>query len=353
MQTVPHLPAASPKERPMIDSTVRDCHPWVAGLQGRVGFALQAVARGDEPSPGRQLIHAGILADRHGYDAFFLGDHPAWAPEAWMHLGAVALQTSHIRLGQMVAAAPYRTPLLTARVQSDLDHLSGGRSILGLGIGWNAADYGLGANEFDRMGLPYPPTRERQEALEEAINLIRGLWGPEPFTWEGRHYRAHEANVAPPVQAGGPPLVIAGGGKRTLGQVARLADCCNFGPGPAGGTDTPADAAARLAVLDEACAEHGRDPRDILRSHFTHWLITAGSEQEVEDKVARYFPNGLDPFWGAYLVRGTPEQVAAYYQGFVDAGMGYFVVQTLDPYDEETISLLMSAVAPAIQPRRN
>ncbi|MGI9255184.1 MAG: LLM class flavin-dependent oxidoreductase [Thermomicrobiales bacterium] len=181
----------------------RGCHPWVAGLEGRAAFALQAVARGDQPAPGRQLIHAGQLADRYGFDAFFLGDHPAWAPDVWLHLTTVALNTERIRLGQMVAAVPYRTPLLTARLQSDLDHLSDGRSILGLGIGWNAADYGLGANEFDRMGIPYPSTPERQAALEEAIHIIRGLWGTEPFTWAGVHYRASEANITPPVQVKG------------------------------------------------------------------------------------------------------------------------------------------------------
>jgi len=324
-------------------------HPWVDALSGRIGLALQAVARDDGGDPGRQLIHAGELADRHRFDAFLLGDHPAWAPEAWMHLAVIADRTERVRLGQMVAAAPYRTPLLTARLQADLDRLSEGRSILGLGIGWNASDYGLGANEFERMGLPYPPTRDRQAALEEEIHLIRGLWGPEPFTWSGTWHRAFEARVTPPVQPGGVPLVIAGAGPRTLDQVARLADAANFGPGPAGHVDTPDDARARLATLDEACARNGRDPRDILRSHFTHWLIVAPTEREVAAKVERHFPNGLDAFWGAYLVHGTPAQVAAHYQGFVDAGVGYFVVQTLDPMDEETVSLLAGEVAPRLE----
>jgi alkanesulfonate monooxygenase SsuD/methylene tetrahydromethanopterin reductase-like flavin-dependent oxidoreductase (luciferase family) len=327
---------------------VRACHPWVAGLRDRPAFALQAVARPDADDPGAQLIRAGILADRYGYDAFFLGDHPAWAPEVWMHLALVAAQTARVRVGQMVAAVPYRTPLLTARLQSDLDRRGGGRSILGLGIGWNAADYGLGLNEFDRTGIPYPPTRDRQDALEEAVAIVRGLWGPEPFAFAGAHYRTAPANVPPPVQAGGVPLVIAGSGKRTLGQVARLADACNFGPGPAGGVDTPDDARARLAVLDAACDAVGRPRRDVLRSHFAHWVIVAETKSAVAAKVGHYFPRGLDAFWGAYLVAGTPEEVARYYQGFADAGIGYFVVQTLDPDDEETVALVAQQVAPAI-----
>lgn len=328
----------------------RPCHPWVTSLRGRVGFALQAVARPAAPDPGGQLVAAGRLADRYGFDAFFLGDHPAWAPEVWVHLAVIAATTERVRLGQMVAAAPYRTPLMTARLQSDLDHRSGGRSILGLGIGWNAADYGLGTNEFDRMGLPYPPARVRQEALEETISIVRGLWGPEPFGFDGTHFRTAPANVPAPLQPGGPPLVIAGSGKRTLAQVARLADACNFGPGPAGNVDTPDDARARLALLDAACAEVGRPPGDILRSHFTHWLVMAESRAAVEAKVNDYFPRGLDAFWGAYLVSGTPDEVTEYYQGFADAGIAYFDVQTLDPGDEETIALLAERVAPAVTP---
>jgi alkanesulfonate monooxygenase SsuD/methylene tetrahydromethanopterin reductase-like flavin-dependent oxidoreductase (luciferase family) len=326
-------------------------HPWVAGLRGRVAFALQAVARGDVDDPGALLIEAGRIADRYGFDAFFLGDHPAWAPEVWVCLSLIAIQTERVRLGQMVAAVPYRTPLLTARLQSDLDQRSGGRSILGLGIGWNASEFGLGVNEFDRMGIPFAPTRERQAALEEAVAIIRGLWGQEPFGIVGDHYQTAPANVPAPGQTGGVPLVIAGSGRRTLGQVARLADACNFGPGPAGGVDTPDDARVRLRMLDESCDAIGRPSHHVLRSHFTHWLIVAETQSEVDAKVRRYFPDGLDAFWGSYLVAGTPDAVVAHYQAFADAGISYFVVQTLDPRDEESIALVASRVAPRIAPR--
>lgn len=325
-------------------------HPWVASRKGSIGFALQAVAARSTGDRGAALIRAGRHAERYGYDAFFLGDHPAWAPECWLHLAVIASQTDRIRLGQMVAAAPYRNPLLTARLQSDLDRLSNGRSILGLGIGWNAADYGLGANEFDRMGLPFPPVPVRQDALEEAIAIIRGVWGHESFSMSGAHYSAASAQVDPPLQNGGVPLVIAGGGTRTLSQLARLGDVANFGPGPAGHVDSPADASDRLAVLDEECRAVGRPYDHILRTHFTHWLLLADDERAVAAKVARYFPDGLDAFWGAYLVAGTPDTVASHYRRYVDAGVEYFVVQTLDPDDEESIALVTAEVAPRLQP---
>ena len=321
----------------------------MAGLDGRVAFALQAGVGGGPLAPGDQLIAAGQLAETYGLDAFFLGDHPAWAPECWLHLAVLAKATGRLRLGPLVAAAPYRAPLLTARLASDLDHLSGGRCILGLGIGWNAADYGQGANEFDRMGLPYPPARERQAALEEQVAIIRGAWGPDPLTFHGSHYQATEAAVTPPVQRPGPPLVIAGAGERTLRQVARLADACNFGPGPAGGVDTPAQAREKLALLGRCCGEVGRPIEDILPSHFTHRLILAADESALEAKVRRAFPRGLDDFWGRYLVARTPAGAVAYFQAFADAGIRYFVAQILDPQDEETVRLLAHEVAPRVR----
>ncbi len=331
-------------------SVHRERHPWVQQFQDRIGIALQAVAAHGEGAPGKRLLQAGHLADRYGYDAFLLGDHPAWAPECWVHLSALAVTTQHVRLGQMVAANPYRPPLLTARLASDLDHLSDGRSILGLGIGWNAADYGLGTNEFERMGLPFGSTRERQAALDEALTIIHGVWGAQPFTFTGRHYRVTDAQVPRPVQTPAPPLVIAGAGERTLAQVARLADAANFGPGPAGHVDTADAVPEKLALLRRQCEAAGRPYEDILRSHFTHWLVLAPDDAAVQAKVARYFPQGLDQFWGAYLVAGTPEQAAQHYQEYVDAGIQYFVLQTLDPTDEETVRLAAEELLPKLQP---
>ena len=125
-------------------------HPWVREFHHRIGWGLQASAQPHDPDPGRRVMAAGRLADTLGFDAFFLGDHPAYAPEVWLHLGALAVQTSRVRLGSVVLCAGYRPPVLTARLAADLDNLSRGRAILGLGHGWNAA-------EFAQLGLPFPP----------------------------------------------------------------------------------------------------------------------------------------------------------------------------------------------------
>jgi alkanesulfonate monooxygenase SsuD/methylene tetrahydromethanopterin reductase-like flavin-dependent oxidoreductase (luciferase family) len=103
-----------------------DTHPWVSEFHDRVGWGLQAFARPDDPEPADRIMAAGRLADALGLDAFFIGDHPAYAPDVWLHLGALAVQTSRVRLGSVVLCAGYRPPVLTARLAADLDNLSGG-----------------------------------------------------------------------------------------------------------------------------------------------------------------------------------------------------------------------------------
>src|SRR5215208_332685 len=321
-------------------------HPWVREFHHRVGWGLQASALPDSPDPGQQVLAAGLLADTLGFDAFFLGDHPAYAPEVWVHLGALAVQTSRIRLGSVVLCAGYRPPVLTARLAADLDNLSGGRAILGLGHGWNAT-------EFAQLGLPFPPVPERQAALAESIEIIRGVWGSEPYSYRGQfHITERERVVPPPVQQPSPPLILAGSGERTAFRlVARYADACNFGPGHATGlVRTPDEVRRKNTVLDRRCQEVGRDPRDILRTHFTSWLMLAPTDEAARAKLDYYYPAGINEEQQFSRVVGTPALVAAYYQSLVDAGMEYFVVQTLDAADTETIELLAREVIPLVLP---
>ena len=292
------------------------------------------------------MLAAGRLADTLGFDAFFLGDHPAYQPDVWLHLGALAVQTSRVRLGSAVLCAGYRPPVLTARLAADLDNISCGRAILGLGHGWNAT-------EFAQLGLPFPPIPERQTALAESIEIIRGVWGPEPFTFRGQYHTTQQERVVPPpVQRPAPPLILAGGGERTaLRLVARYADASNFGPGHATGVvRTSDDVRRKNAVLDQHCLEVGRDPRNVLRTHFTTWLMLAATEAAARAKLDHYYPEGINEEQQFSRVVGTPAQVAAYYQSLVDAGMTYFVVQTLDAADIETIELLAREVMPRVLP---
>lgn len=319
-------------------------HPWVELFRSRVGWGLQAFALPEDPTPAASILAAGRAADARGLDAFFIGDHPAYAPDAWLHLGVLAVQTSAIRLGSVVLCAGYRPPVLNARLAADLDNLSQGRVILGLGHGWNS-------KEFAQLGLPYPPVPARQEALEEAVQIIRGVWGPSPFSFRGKHHFTVEERVTPPpVQKPGPPLILAGSGeKKALRLVAEYGDACNFGSGHATGlVRSSSEVRSKNDVLDQYCLDAGRDPSSVLRTHFTSWLMLAPTEQEAIAKRDRYYPNGLNEEQQHSRVIGTPEQAAAYYQSLVDAGMQYFVVQILDATDLETVELLATDLAPRV-----
>lgn len=105
----------------------------------------------------------------------------------------------------------------------------------------------------------------------------------------------------------------------TLRHVARLADVANFGPGPAIGVETPDDARCKHTVLRRHCDEVGRPYDDVLRSHVTHWVILAETEDDLAAKVKHSFPRGLDAFWGAYLVAKTPAGAIDYFQSYAES----------------------------------
>jgi alkanesulfonate monooxygenase SsuD/methylene tetrahydromethanopterin reductase-like flavin-dependent oxidoreductase (luciferase family) len=119
-----------------------------------IGFGLQVFPVETRNDPTRALLAPGRLAEELGFDAFFFGDHPAWGLDCWVHMAALATTTNGIRLGSNVVCAGYRHPVLTARLAADLDNLSGGRLILGLGAGWDA-------NEYANLGLPFLSAHER------------------------------------------------------------------------------------------------------------------------------------------------------------------------------------------------
>jgi alkanesulfonate monooxygenase SsuD/methylene tetrahydromethanopterin reductase-like flavin-dependent oxidoreductase (luciferase family) len=327
----------------------RPSHPWVEKHLDHVGFGLQVFPIDTKTDPGRHLLATGLLAEKLGFDAFYTGDHPSWGLEGWMPLAALAVKTERIRLGTNVNCIYYRHPVMLARLAADLDQMSQGRLILGLGCGWDA-------NEFANFGLPFPPVRDRLAALEEAIMIIRGVWGAEPFTFHGHHFHATGAQVTPlPLQRPAPPLLIAGGGERvTLRQVAQYADACSVGSFDMVSGEPTADGIHRkLSILRQHCNALGRHFDTVLRTHFTGCLILAENEALLQAKLKRYFPEGMDQRfsgpWSCFVFAGTPEQAVTHYQELVGVGIQYFIVQTLDAADEETIQLLAKRVIPAIR----
>jgi alkanesulfonate monooxygenase SsuD/methylene tetrahydromethanopterin reductase-like flavin-dependent oxidoreductase (luciferase family) len=202
--------------------------------------------------------------------------------------------------------------------------------------------------EFDQMCLPFLPLKVRQEALEETIDIVRGLWSGEPFSYEGQQFRVDKATMRHlPVQEPYVPLLIGGGGERvTLRQVARLADVSNFSPHEWSGSAFALDDVARkYAVLRGHCAEVGRDYRSILRTHFTPLVTLAEDEAALEAKrAAARIP---DPQLRQELLFATPERAVAHFQALADAGVQYFLA-SVNCQDEETVRLLAEAVIPAV-----
>jgi hypothetical protein len=130
-----------------------------------------------------------------------------------------------------------------------------------------------------------------------------------------------------------------------------LADACNFGPSPQiGGVVTTDDVRHKLGVLRAHCAEVGRPYANVLRTHFTPWLMLAESEAAARRKMQRYYPDGLTEQQKLTRVIGTPEQAVRHYQALVGAGMQYFVIQVLDAADTETFELLASEVMGNVSP---
>ena len=200
------------------------------------------------------------------------------------------------------------------------------------------------------MGLRYPPTSERQQALEETFAILRGLWSGEPFAFQGESFSA--AAPGPwgpfllPVQEPYVPFLLAGGGeKTTLRQVARFADAANMGAHPAiGQAVTDADIARKFGVLRTWCDEYGRPYEGVLRTHFTMPLILAPSRAALETKLARMPQDTLA--WAAdALFAGTPEEAIAYYRALAELGFQYFITNPLGG-DEETVELLGTEVMP-------
>jgi len=227
--------------------------------------------------------------------------------EGWSVLNALARETRTVRLATLVTGVTYRNPALLAKMVTTLDVTSGGRAILGLGAAWNEV-------EHEGYGYEFPPVRVRMDRLEEALAIITGMLRDERPTFEGRHYRIHEARNEPkPVQPGGPKILIGGGGEqRTLRIAAKYADMTHWFPL---GLETLRH---KTEVLEGYCEAIGRDPATIERTMATP-VVVAADERAVKAIIER-----LPPDRRAHVSGGTPEQAAEALQPYLEAGFTGF-----------------------------
>ncbi|HEY6570388.1 MAG TPA: TIGR03560 family F420-dependent LLM class oxidoreductase [Candidatus Limnocylindrales bacterium] len=273
-------------------------------------------------------------AEDAGFDDVWLDDHLLsdegdWRDpklEGWTSLAAAAQVTTRARLGLLVAANTFRNPGLTAKLATTLDHLSDGRSILGIGGAWFE-------REHEAFGIDFGAGfGERLDRLGEALPLIRRLLDGERVTHQGRFYTMTDAVCEPrPVQAHLPILVGGTGPRKTIPMVARYADMWNaYG--------TPEALAAADAILREACAAAGRDEREIARSTNLN-LVIRRDLAEAEAAWSTWCDIHL-PKREQLDVGGSPAEVADALRPYRDAGFGHVILVFRSPFDLETMDRL-------------
>jgi F420-dependent oxidoreductase-like protein len=221
---------------------------------------------------GPEVGRIARLADEAGLDSIWTADHlfqipvtrlPRESPmlEAYAALAFIAGQTRRIRLGAMVTCVAYRHPGMLIKAVTSLDVLSGGRVIFGVGAGWDV-------EEARSLGVPFPPTAERFERLEELLRIAKQMWRGDATPFEGKHYHlARPLNSPNTLQRPHPPILIGGSGERkTLRLVAQYADACNFFDMPG---RAESDLPHKLAVLKSHCDAVGRDFAEIETTTLT------------------------------------------------------------------------------------
>jgi F420-dependent oxidoreductase-like protein len=284
------------------------------------------------------LRDAAVRADRAGLDSLWTWDHlmaivgPWEQPilEGWTTLAALASLTERATLGLMVGANTFRNPGLTAKLATTLDHVSGGRAVLGIGGAWFGREHdGYGIDFGSGFG-------ERLDRLDESVSLIRRLLDGERIDdHSGRFYRMHDALVEPrPVQARLPILIGGSGPQKTLRTTARYADAWNTG-------GTLEQLRKKDATLRERCAEVGRNPDEIERTSSV-WMTIRDDPKEARRVLAANAAANGDSLGEdddtAYL--GSPEKIADELRPIVELGFGHVIVDAMAPYDAETLERL-------------
>jgi alkanesulfonate monooxygenase SsuD/methylene tetrahydromethanopterin reductase-like flavin-dependent oxidoreductase (luciferase family) len=277
---------------------------------------------------------AALAADAADWDSIWTWDHllaifgPWEQPilEGWGVLAALGPITSRVRLGLMVGANTFRNPGLTAKLATTLDHVSGGRAVLGIGGAWFEREHDAFGIDFFGVGAG-----ERLDRLDESVMIIRRLLDGERFTHEGRFYTFRDALCEPrPVQARLPILVGGSGPRKTLRTVALRADGWNT-------AGTLEEVRANLAILAGHCAAVGRDIASIEKTVSFPILIRDDRASAKAAYQAFLVRNGIAAMESSPVLLGPPTEVADALRQFLELGFQTVIVRMPAPYDRQTI----------------
>ncbi|HLH77445.1 MAG TPA: LLM class flavin-dependent oxidoreductase [Candidatus Binataceae bacterium] len=278
-------------------------------------------------------------AERLGYHSVWFADH-FWGSadpkadhlECLTLMTAAAVHSQRLRIGSLVICNGFRNPALLAKTLTSMDHISGGRIEIGLGIGWKK-------EEFLAYGYEYPDNPVRLRQLEDSLRIMQALFHQPKATVEGRYFRIDEAlNFPKPLQQPHPPITLGGAGKQVmLKLVAKYADNWNI-PGGHGDLDD------LIATLRGHCQAVGRDFASLGIAETV--LVALGeSERQARDK---WLAVQKDPF-APNAIKGTAEQVIAAFKARIAKGINRFVIKFADGMTPPVFEDFARAVMPALR----
>jgi alkanesulfonate monooxygenase SsuD/methylene tetrahydromethanopterin reductase-like flavin-dependent oxidoreductase (luciferase family) len=294
------------------------------------------------------MLETARRVERLGYDHLWAWDHlyaiygDPYQPifEGYSVLAAWAMATERVRLGLLVGANTFRNPGLVAKSITTLDHISGGRAIMGLGGAWFELEHQAHGIEF---GSGFG---QRLDWLDESVGAIRTLMDGGEVTYESPKYRFDRLSQRPlPVQAHLPIMIGGSGEKKTLRTIAKYADMWNaFG--------TPDTLRRKDEILRAHCADVGRDQAAIQRTVGCKMVIRddpteaqrVWAAQMAHNRTPKTEWDGPETLW-----TGTVPQIADTIRGYVDAGFSTVIVEMAAPYDVETLERLIGEVKPLVE----
>jgi F420-dependent oxidoreductase-like protein len=317
----------------------------VAGAAGAapVRFGIQVP---NQNASWEEIRDAFQAAEALGFHSAWVFDHfmPIYGSEdgdtldGWTLLAALAAETSRIRIGVLVTGNTYRNPALLAKMATTVDHVSGGRLILGIGAGWFERDH-------TAYGFHYGTDRERAERLAEALQVITKLWHEDHPSFHGKYYTLDHAPYAPKnVQRPGPPIVVGGKGKKWIVPlVGRYADGWNAVTGV-----TPDGVRARRAIIAAECAKVGRTPCPtdvsvllplvtITKIPLAGPLVRLGARAIVGKETARS------------VIADSPEAIKDKIRAYADAGVNEVIFSIRAPVDRGLLQTIADDIMPAFR----
>ncbi|WP_433282807.1 LLM class F420-dependent oxidoreductase [Pseudonocardia xinjiangensis] len=294
-------------------------------------------------------------ADAGPWESIWVFDHFHTVPvptdeathEAWTLMSAFGAVTERVRLGQMCTCMSYRNPVYLAKVAATCDIVSGGRIEMGIGAGWYE-------HEWRAYGYGFPPARERLQMLDEGVQIMRQAWTEGRATLDGKQYQVSDAIVRPlPLQDGGIPLWIAGGGEKvTLKIAAKYARYTNF-------TGEPDVFTHKSELLRQHCETVGTDFDAIVRS--SNFRVAIGETEADAEKRLAATRARIEPYIGAEKAEavvnetrgtttfGTPAQIVERLGALREMGLTYGIFNFPEAaYDRSGIEMFEREVIPAL-----